>query len=119
MLATVVSLAAVLVIILLMCAIYKFCVYRYSSSRAGTGDHHHQFNSYYYYSTIFLKKNNHAASDTRIDLETLEKSSELSELGPSAREQCVQYPSQDEEEGEEEGGHQSNHSGSQFFTITI
>lgn len=116
---TVVSLAAVIVIIILMCAVYKLCVYRYSSARVNTD----QSTSC---STIFLKKH---ASETRINIDQLQlepsdKSSEVSELEETQelppeeeerralnephphREQCVQYPSQEDEELSEDSSTQ-------------
>ena len=109
---TVVSLAAIVVIVVIMCAVYKLCVYRYSSSRVNND----QSTSC---STIFLKKH---ASETRIDIGQLEpsdKSSQQSEeekhaLHPDEEErceQCVQYPS--------EGDDTSVGSSSQFVSTTI
>jgi len=110
---TVVSLAAILVIVLVMCAVYKLCVYRYSSARVNTD----QSTSC---STIFLKKH---ASETRLDIDQLEPSDKSSELSEEERralredeeprcEQCVQYPSEEEEET-------SVGSGSQWVSTTI
>lgn len=122
-----VSLAAVLVIVLIMCVVYKLCIYRYSTTRVNTD----QSTSC---STIFLKKQ---VSDTRLDIDQLEpsdKSSETSESGdprvgerralcnntesqhveraePPRYEQCVQYPSEEDEA--------SVGSSNQFVSTTI
>ena len=105
---TVVSLAAILVIVLIMCAVYKICVYRYSSARVNND----QSTSC---STIFLKKH---ASETRLDIGQLEPSDKSSQVSEEERraahgdeerhplredeeqrcEQCVQYPSEEDEE---------------------
>ena len=102
---TLVSLAAILVIVIIMCAVYKLCLYRYSSTRVNND----QSTSC---STIFLKKH---ASETRIDLDQLEPSDKSSEMSdeqhalcdqhalrtgeePARCDNCVQYPSQEEDE---------------------
>lgn len=109
---TVVSLAAIVVIVVIMCVVYKLCVYRYSSSRVNND----QSTSC---STIFLKKH---ASETRIDIGQLEPSDKSSQQSEEERralraddeqlcEQCVQYPSEEEET--------SVGSSSQFVSTTI
>ena len=114
-----VSLAAVLVIVVVMCAVYKLCIYRYSSTRVNTD----QSTSC---STIFLKKQ---VSETRIDIDQLEPSDKSSEASEGERralcdedqhaqreeppryEQCVQYPSEEDDA--------SVGSSNQFVSTTI
>lgn len=106
---TLVSLAGVLLIVIIMCIVYKLCVYRYTSASSGSCNRVNNDQSTSC-STVFLKRQC-TEEDTRLHMHQLEPSdkSETSVTGvetcltvveteSGSREQCVQFPSQDEDD---------------------
>ena len=116
---TLVSLAAVLLIVIIMGIVYKLCVYRYSSSRVNND----QSTSC---STVFLKRQQ--SSDVRLEMPQLEPSDKsetslsetcLTESKSNSREQCVQFPSQNGEEEEVEEDQESVTSSTNWVSTII